>query len=387
MGAGMTKKRGTPGSKDKGLDGYARRSGMGRLRRANAKDGSRLGNLERHADDDGFLDRIGSSSRRGNSGETLLGKFNRLARDAASAEGRPGRVTGFDGADVLVRDEAGERPASVRRLLKKMRHGERNVLAVGDRVRVIDDGADRAVVVGVEPRRNQLARADSHNKALEQVLAANIDRLVIVAAVALPDLKPGLIDRYLLLAHLHEIEPVIVINKGDLGDAGQAQALYRSLGYAVHLTQAERGGEDPGVVALRTELRGLSCVISGQSGVGKSSLVAALHPGLSLRIGAVSDAQAKGRHTTNASRSYLLPDGIELIDTPGIRECGVGKIEPLDVALHYRDLAALQPQCHFPDCTHRHEPGCAVLRALEEGRLALSRYDSYCKIIAGDLGW
>jgi ribosome biogenesis GTPase len=173
-----------------------------------------------------------------------------------------------------------------------------------------------------------------------------------------------------------------VINKADRGEAEAHAALYRTLGIPVFITVAD--GALRGLDELRTALAGQACVVAGQSGVGKSSLLNALHPGLGARTGIVAEA-GHGRHTTNSSRSYLLPDGGRLIDTPGVRECAITGLTPLDVALFFSDIAALHPACHFADCSHIHEPDCAVRAAFDDGRLAASRYDSYCAILAQDL--
>ena len=142
---------------------------------------------------------------------------------------------------------------------------------------------------------------------------------------------------------------------------------------------------DPETARLKALISGKACVFAGQSGVGKSSLVNALYPEVAARTGTVSDALSKGRHTTTASTSYRLADGSRLIDTPGIRECGITGLSALDVALLYRDIALYHQHCHFSDCSHRHEPDCAVIAALESGDLAPSRYLSYCSILDEDL--
>ncbi|MHC5067594.1 MAG: ribosome small subunit-dependent GTPase A [Planctomycetota bacterium] len=353
------------------------------MRRANAKPRGRQGDLTRHQDDETSLERLTNERERiSNSSESLLGKFNRLARDTAQADGHAGEICGFDGRDIIVRTpDGGEQRTQIRRVLKKMLSGVKSPLAVGDSIRFTIGHEGDAVIVAINERSNQLARADSHNKALLHVFAANIDRLVIVSALAMPEIKTGLIDRYLLIAHYNNITPLIILNKCDLGDPGDVRDLYRGLGYEVFTTTATT---DP-VSTLRQALAGCRCVFAGQSGVGKSSLVNALYPQLQARVGAVSDVQRKGRHTTTAARSYAFDDGTCLVDTPGIRECGITGLEPLDVALLYPDIARLHPDCRFHNCSHRHEPDCAVLAALDHGSLDLRRYLSYRSIIDEDL--
>jgi ribosome biogenesis GTPase len=380
------------GHKYKGLKGVQARQGLGRLRRANSKDEARTGGWERHHDDENFVDSHGHQQRTANGGDTLLARFNRLAGLIAEQEsgGEPGAICGFAGTTVQVRlDDGGEVPCQVRQVLKKRISGVKNPLCVGDRVRIERGAAaggpareDEAVITAVCPRTNQLARADSHNRALIHVFAANLDCLVVVAALAEPDLKHGLIDRYLLIAAANDIPAALVLTKADLADAAAPLALYRGLGVPTFAVVANTGGGE--LDALRDHLRGLTCVVAGQSGVGKSSLVNALYPRSAARIGVVADA-GHGRHTTTSARSYVLEGGGRLVDTPGIRECAVSGITALDAALLMPDLAALHHACRFADCTHSHEPDCAVIAAVADGRIAASRYASYRSIVAEDL--
>jgi ribosome biogenesis GTPase len=370
-----------PPSKYKGTDRYHPRSGLGRLRRAHAQDGQRMVGWEQRAEDDAFLERQAGTEKRSHGGEHLLAKFNRLADLVREEGGESGEICGFQGRGVVVRLAHGEEiECTVRQVLKKQVSGVKNPLCVGDVVRV--DRASDPVIIGIAPRRNQLARADSHNRALIHVFAANIDYLVIVSSMREPDLKYGLIDRYLLIAALNSIPAALVLNKSDLADTGFPTELYGALGIPVFSTSAREGSGD--LAPLRELLHGKTCVVAGQSGVGKSSLVNALFPQFSARTGTVAD-EGFGRHTTTAARSYALPDGSRLIDTPGIRECAITGVTALDVALLYPDLAALHPSCHFADCSHLHEPGCAVLAAVDNDTLSLSRYESYRSIVEEDL--
>lgn len=261
--------------------------------------------------------------------------------------------------------------------------GVRSPLCVGDRVRFLDDPDDTPVITALLPRRNQVARVDSHNRALLHIFAANVDRLVIVASLGIPELRPGLIDRYLIAAHIDDIEPLVVINKCDLGDSQAIAGLYRQLGYQVFCTCA---GPHPTLDGLDAAIAERTCVFAGQSGVGKSSLIKAIAGDLDIRIGDVSTIQHKGRHTTTSARSYPLGQGATLIDTPGIREFAIPELDALDVALLYRDLAAHHHECRFPNCTHVHEPACAVQAAVAAGTIARTRYESYLSIISDDLG-
>jgi len=361
---------------------------MGRLRRASSKPRQRPQGLTRFAEDEDTLENIAHGERSSSTGESLLSKFNRLARDTTDQTGVAGEVVGFDGSQILARtDDGHEQPCQMRRVLKKMLHGVKNPIAVGDRVRLEFTEQDEAVIVAIDERENQLARADSHNKALTQVFAANVDHLVTVSAVVEPTIRTGLIDRYLVIAHQNDIHPLIVINKIDLADAGDIPTLYRQLGYEVFTTCAA----DPSQTAaelgtLRETLRGKRCVFAGHSGVGKSSLINALYPDFAARTGAVSQQVQKGRHTTTAARSYVLPDNGRLIDTPGIRECGISGLTAIDVALFYPEIAQRHHSCRFNDCTHIHEPDCAIRDAVSLGEIDPRRYESYLGIITEDLG-
>ena len=374
------------GGKDKGR-GRSQQAGLGRIRRASAKNRKRIAGWERYAEDDAFLEQHATDERTSHTGERLLAKFNRLARDESEGTGIEASVYGFEGAHVLVRTAEEQWSCEIRTVLKKQLRGVRNPIAVGDRVRAEkpEQDSEAGIITALLPRDNQLARADSHNKALVHVLAANIDDLVIVTSMRMPEIRSGLIDRYLLIAHYNNIRPIIVLNKADLADPSEYAALYRGLGYDVFTTCADPDHPNGEIDALRNTLKGKTCVLAGQSGVGKSSLVNILFPSIEARVGQVSEIQQKGRHTTTAARSYRVNGGGQLIDTPGIRECGITGMSQLDVALLYPDIAALHHQCKFPDCSHTHEPECAVKAAVENGTLALSRYESYLSIISEDL--
>lgn len=371
--------------KYKGLRGPSTRQGMGRLRRAMGEDEARQGGWERRHDDEDAMEKLGQRGKNSHGGESLLMKFNRVAHDTAHVEGEVGAISGIQGQMILVRRNDGtESLCSIRTALKKRITGVKNPLCVGDRVRIAppDTEGGHSIIVSLTPRINQLERSDSHNKSLIHVFAANVDCLVIVASLKEPDLKLGLIDRYLVIASASNIPTAIVLNKMDLADAGPTLALYRHIGIPTFAVAARLC--DGELNLLREHLLGKTCVIAGQSGVGKSSLANALYPSLQTRIGLVADA-GHGRHTTTSARSYMLPDGGSIIDTPGIRECAVTGLGSVDVALHMPDLAAHQPACRYADCTHTHEPDCAVFAAVEKGLIAPSRYENYLSIIHEDL--
>jgi len=375
--------------KYKGVKGQGNRQGLGRLRRANTQNPARVSGLERQDEDGEVFDRLTTKSGSSHSGETLLARFNRVARSPASATGLRGVVTGFSGALIRVLGVDGvDLPCTVRQALKKQIGGVKNPLCVGDVVhylpadRPLED--DTGVVTGIEPRRNQLERADSHNRSLIHVFAANLDCLIIVSSVGAPEFKPGLIDRYLVIAGANAIPAVVVINKSDLADATLARDLYRRLGIPVFLTCAGRGAAEAGVRELGTFLLGKTCVFAGQSGVGKSSLINALFPSLAARTGTVALA-GHGRHTTTSAVAYRLPGGGQLVDSPGVRECAITGLSAQAVALQYPEFAACQGLCRFTNCTHLHEPECAVRAGLAAGTISPSRWESYRSIVTEDL--
>lgn len=253
-------------------------------------------------------------------------------------------------------------------------------LVTGDKV-VWRDGNPYGVVVAVHERDSVLMRPDPYGKL--KTVAANIDRIVIVIA-PYPEPHLNLIDRYLVAATAIGIEPVIVINKTDLVDAEQQPKidhiadLYPTLGYQVLRASAK---EDQGLDPLRAYLANFTCVFVGQSGVGKSSLVNALLPAANTRVGELSERQT-GTHTTTSAQLFHIPTGGMLIDSPGIREFGLWHMEPEDALNGFKEFRPFIGYCKFRDCTHTHEPGCAILQALDKGDISAGRLESYRRIVA-----
>ncbi len=249
-------------------------------------------------------------------------------------------------------------------------------LAVGDRVLV----SDRGRVERILPRTTTLSRHDPHNPRIERVIAANIDAAVIVCSLKAPPLRPGLIDRYLIAIERGGASPVLCVNKIDLleSDADLASLEpYRELGLPVFLCSARTGeGLDP----LLDSLAGKLCVFAGHSGVGKSSLLNAIHPDLGLATRAVSEVTEKGRHTTSASTLYRLPNGARIIDTPGIREFGLFELTREELHAFFHEFDAYASHCAFSDCSHTHEPRCGVRAAVEHGLIPASRYATYQRL-------
>jgi ribosome biogenesis GTPase len=260
--------------------------------------------------------------------------------------------------------------------------GFTNVVAVGDRVLVRLHYDGRGLVEEVLPRRSGLARADVQKAHLRQMMAANVDQLLIVAAWMDPQIWFQMIDEYLIGAARNDLPAVIVINKVDLADSWTevmtAVAPYRQLGHQVILTSTVTG---EGVDEVAQVLKGQTTVLAGLSGVGKSSLLNAVQPGLKLRTGEVSQLKSReGRHTTTKVNMLPLAMGGYVIDTPGIKDMGLTGLHPDDLILYYPDLLAVWGQCRFADCTHDHEPGCAVKEAVENGRIAEWRYQNYTNL-------
>ena len=255
-------------------------------------------------------------------------------------------------------------------------------LVTGDQV-IWRAGKDRSgVVVALEERESLLSRPDMHGRL--KPVAANIDYIVLVIA-PVPVPHANLIDRYLVAAETVGIEPVILLNKTDLlADSEEHRALmamlnsYREIGYKV--LKASTRSED-GLLELKTLLNEHTSVFVGQSGVGKSSLVNVLLPGVDIKVGALSEATGKGTHTTTAARLFHFPAGGTLIDSPGIREFGLWHMEPHQVLEGFKEFRPFLGYCRFRDCNHEQEPGCALREALEKGEISQTRMDSYRHIL------
>ena len=256
-----------------------------------------------------------------------------------------------------------------------------NVVAVGDEVLVSENGADSGMIETVLPRRSVLARPDVFYSHLRQIIVANADQLLIVSSWRDPALWPELIDRYLIAAERSQLPAVICVNKTDLaGDETECQVAlqpYTNLGYRVILTSALTGR---GLADLRAALQHKTTVLAGLSGVGKSSLLTAVQPGLELRVGEVSQRRHEGKHTTTQATLLRLEVGT-VIDTPGIREFGLAGLRRAELVEFFPEMVALAPNCRFNNCTHLSEPDCAVRAGLTAGKVAESRYHSYRQIL------
>ena len=299
-------------------------------------------------------------------------------RTVAVVDVQTALVTEVSGMSAQVEIDGVEQPATVRGLLTEIDTGYINPVAVGDRAIVSEGAAGSWAIEDIQPRRTLLARPDPFLAPRQQVIAANVDQLLAVSSWRSPDLWLELIDRYLIAAGLSEIEPVICINKVDLVDDQaeyeSATDIYRRMGHKMLRTSATTG---LGIDDLRDILTGKLTVVVGLSGTGKSSLMAAIQPGLDIRVGRISEAHRQGTHTTTQSKLYRLDVGGYVADTPGIREFGIAGLTLGELPLYFPEVDELAAECKFSNCSHLEEPECAVRAAEIEGRVSGSRVASY----------
>ncbi|HEV3446981.1 MAG TPA: ribosome small subunit-dependent GTPase A [Gemmataceae bacterium] len=294
----------------------------------------------------------------------------------------PGRVQRVHGLSSVVATEDGRLyRCAVRRLLRTLVSDERNVITTGDRVWFRPSLNDEGFIERVEPRHGLLTRA---SRGREHVLVANVDQVVVVMSLVEPELKPHLLDRYLVSAEQGGIAAIICLNKADLAEHAPYQPLlgyYSQLGIPALLTSASTG---LGIERLRELLPGRQTVFAGQSGVGKSSLLNAIQPGLGLRVREVSEATQKGKHTTTTAELLRLDLGGWVVDTPGIRQFQLWDVRPEEVEGYFPEFRPFVPACAYPDCTHTHEGHCAIKRAVKTALISPRRYTSYLGLLAGE---
>lgn len=262
-----------------------------------------------------------------------------------------------------------------------------NPVAVGDRVTVALNESNTSYITAITPRRNYIIRRASNLSKEAHIIAANVDLAVLVVTLAHPATSTTFIDRFLATAEAYNVKAMLVINKTDLltsdDDRELLEAvsyLYSSIGYPVIALSAATG---EGVDALRESLAGKITLFSGNSGVGKSTLINDLIPGLNLRTAAISAIHDTGMHTTTFSEMFPLPgaEGGYIIDTPGVKGFGTIDFDPHEVAHYFPEIFSAGADCRYGNCTHTHEPGCAVRRALDDNLIAASRYASYLSIL------
>lgn len=305
---------------------------------------------------------------------------------------RVGRVLRSTGSwyDVQIDNPTDDDPAVIQsRVRGKFRLQDTDVtnpVAVGDRVTIrLNDDDDTGLIVEIHDRENRLSRRASGRRVnQEHIMVSNIDCAWAVQSVKQPALNLGFVDRFLVMAEVRHIPAGLIINKIDLADTEHLEEVavvaerYESLGYPVHCTSAT---EHIGLDALTDALKDQVNVVTGPSGTGKSSLVNAIAPELALETGSISSHTQKGRHTTTFAALHPLPMGGHIVDTPGVREFGIVDLHPADLGHFFVEFVPYLDACKFDDCTHDHEPGCAVKEAVNEGAIAVERYDSYLNIL------
>jgi ribosome biogenesis GTPase len=294
---------------------------------------------------------------------------------------------------LIIRSQSGfytvqtEKCVLVCKLRGRHKRGPRlgDVIAIGDQVELSQLDANSGVIEKIFPRKRMLVRmAPTPRGEYQQIIIANPDQAVFVFACSHPEPKLGMLDRFLVIAEKQSIPALILVNKIDLMGEKQAGVLfdhYQLLGYPVVYTSAKTGD---GIAALHQRLAKKISVFSGPSGVGKSTLLNVLLPGLDLLSNEISVATHKGKHTTVVKEMYPLTDGGYIADTPGLKALALWDIKPEELDGYFPELRPLVEECQFNDCTHIHEPGCAVIEAVKQGRIHPHRYQSYTRMRLGE---
>lgn len=295
---------------------------------------------------------------------------------------RPARVLSAVGLNCLVENEAGEQIlCTVRRVLRTLSREARNAVVAGDRVLYRPDEHENGMIERVEPRQSTLSRTSGGK---EHILVANTDQVLIVVAADQVEYKTNLIDRFVVSAEKGNARAIICINKCDLIDPVQLQplvGLYAQLGYRVVLCSATTGY---GIDELRHLLKDHQTVLTGQSGVGKSSILNTVDPEMQLKTGEVNKLSSKGKHTTRTTNLLKLDFGGWVVDTPGIRQLDIWDVTPEEIEEYFVEFHPHLAFCKFPDCTHTHEKACGVKQAMEDELISERRYESYLRLIDQD---
>ena len=296
-----------------------------------------------------------------------------------------GKVIKSTGSWYVVLDEAGRLwECRLRGRIRLDGLRSTNPVAVGDHVEFEQEsGKTTGVIKKIAPRNNVIVRKSVNLSKDSHIIAANVDLAIVVATIAQPRTSTGFIDRFLVTAEAYHIPAALVFNKCDLWERGQDEearammAYYEGVGYTSFAVSARTG---EAVDRLKAMMQDKTCLFAGHSGVGKSALVNALDPSLNVRIGAISDAHNKGKHTTTFAEMHRLSFGAWIVDTPGIREFALYDMETETLAQRFPEMRNLMSQCRFANCTHTHEPGCAVKQAVEDHAIAEWRYANYLRM-------
>jgi ribosome biogenesis GTPase len=260
-----------------------------------------------------------------------------------------------------------------------------NPIAVGDHVDVVleDELENSLMIIGIDARKNYLVRISPHNKHQKHIVASNLDQSIIIATIKEPRTSMGFIDRYLVSCEVYHIPTMIIFNKADLLDEEdilyfeKVKKIYTDIGYPVYLISAEA---KQGIDQLKALLKDNTTLITGHSGVGKSTLINTLIPVKDIRVSEVSEWSGKGMHTTTFAEMHDLPEGGQIIDTPGIRELGIVNVKRAELGGYFPEIRKKAQACKYNNCLHFNEPQCAVLQAVRDGTISEERYVSYAKI-------
>lgn len=296
-----------------------------------------------------------------------------------------GTVISSTGSWYEVATEQGTLNCRIRGRLRLKGVRSTNPVVVGDRVVVEPDG-DSSAIVDIIPRRNYVIRRASNLSKESHIIAANVDHALLLVTLHSPATPREFVDRFLVTCEAYKVPVTILLGKADLlegehqAEAEEFEAVYRDAGYDIIRLSSTEGR---GVERVREFISGHTILLAGNSGVGKSTLIGTIAPDIEIRTGEISESHHKGKHTTTFSTMYRVGDGY-IIDTPGIKGFGLIDIDDKELCRYFPEMMRLAPDCRFYNCTHTHEPGCAVRSAVEEGRVAWSRYESYLKILDED---
>lgn len=291
-----------------------------------------------------------------------------------------GRIIRVSGLQCLVEVEESQWQCEIRGRLKAGCRKTSSPVVAGDWVDVVPTAERTGVIEAVHPRSSKFSRGASGARPIEQILFVNMEQLVVVVAACQPSPRRGFIDRAIVMALKGNLQPVICINKVDLVSqeaVGTLTAPYEALGYPIYRTSAVQGD---GMGEFKEALINRSTAVVGQSGVGKSTLLNGIEPGLGLKTKEIMKRHDRGRHTTTTVHLFKLQEGGYVADTPGVKELRLWGVKPVELAAYYPELEPLHDQCQFGDCSHLHEPGCAVRAAVAAGRIASVRYEGYRRI-------